>query len=48
MGEELSEVGEIEKPGNLGQTGFPRVLELEIEDISESDIDDEGATMPVK
>ena len=26
LGEELSEVREIEKPGNLGQTGFPRVL----------------------
>ena len=28
LGEELSEVREIEKPGNLGQTGFPRVLRI--------------------
>ena len=35
LGEELSEVGEIEKPGNLGQTGFPRVLTM----ITEDDIE---------
>ena len=32
LGEELSEVREIEKPGNLGQTGFPRVLVFSMED----------------
>ena len=34
LGEELSEVREIEKPGNLGQTGFPRVLYLDYENYN--------------
>lgn len=42
LGEELSEVREIEKPGNLGQTGFPRVLVQSKEENQSEEVQEEA------